>query len=311
MVLPNVHSLGYKAGQAIHHVISSHTIDIPPLVDIWDFLRGCPSLYKEWWLNLVTKDPIHVFVETTLLLSIIYMIVQKQKDWREDHKERLTATEQKELLLQWRDERAPLAPPRTKEKSQIIVRQNHGRTMEISQGISGECKTVLNFCTYDFLGMASTTLSVDDKEEAGPGVAVKNASRKALSRYGCGSCGPRGFYGTIDVHLELEDAISKFTDTEGAILYSDGASTVSSTIAAFAKRGDLLVVDEGVYEPLVTGISLSRANVEWFRHNDMVRVCINLVERDERLRDKKRKFFSNYLFAILLLGRSSSCSQRD
>jgi serine palmitoyltransferase len=116
--------------------------------------------------------------------------------------------------------------------------------------------------------MASSSLTTDDD---GPGVAVKNASREALGHYGCGSCGPRGFYGTIDVHLALEEKISRFTQTEGAIMYSDGASTVSSTIAAFAKRGDLLVVDEGVYEPLLTGISLSRANVEWFRHNDMVR----------------------------------------
>lgn len=25
-----------------------------------------------------------------------------------------------------------------------------------------------------------------------------------VGKYGVGSCGPRGFYGTIDVHLELE-----------------------------------------------------------------------------------------------------------
>ena len=25
-----------------------------------------------------------------------------------------------------------------------------------------------------------------------------------MGKYGVGSCGPRGFYGTIDVHLELE-----------------------------------------------------------------------------------------------------------
>ena len=100
---------------------------------------------------------------------------------------------------------------------------------------------------------------------------MKDASKAAMSKYGCGSCGPRGFYGTIDVHLQLEESIAKFTGSDQAILYSDGASAVSSTIAAFAKRGDLLVVDEGVYEPLVTGVTLSRANVKWFRHNDMVR----------------------------------------
>ena len=86
---------------------------------------------------------------------------------------------------------------------------------------------------------------------------------------GCGSCGPRGFYGTIDAHLEVEEAMSSFLGTEGAILYSDGASAATSTVAAFAKRGDLLIVDEGVSESLLVGVTLSRANVRYFRHNDV------------------------------------------
>jgi serine palmitoyltransferase len=63
--------------------------------------------------------------------------------------------------------------------------------------------------------------------------------------------------------------MSSFLGTEGAILYSDGASAATSTIAAFAKRGDLLIVDEGVNEALLVGVTLSRANVRYFRHNNM------------------------------------------
>ena len=33
---------------------------------------------------------------------------------------------------------------------------------------------------------------------------VQAACRKTVEKYGIGSCGPRGFYGTIDVHLTLE-----------------------------------------------------------------------------------------------------------
>ena len=272
MVLPNVHSLGYKAGKAVYTLIETHHLpEIPPLRDVWDFVCSLPYLYREWWLTLVTKDPVHVFVETTLLLSVVYMLIsQKSRDWREDTKDRLTKAEEEELLRQWKDhERVELAPTDDGvDMPNVIVHAVRGRTMDIQEGDNGDIKTVLNFATHDFLGMSSSTLTFD--KEDGPGVAVKEASRKALARYGCGSCGPRGFYGTIDVHLDLEDAISKYTQTEGAIMYSDAASTVSSTIAAFAKRGDLLVVDDGVYEPIVTGVSLSRANVKWFRHNDMV-----------------------------------------
>ena len=219
------------------------------------------------------QDPVHVLVETTLLLSVVYMLIsQRNRDWRQDKNERLQTEEEEALLRQWKnEERVELAPTTDDDygmQQQVIVHAVHGRTMDIQQGDDNDqVRTVLNFATNDFLGMSSSTLTND---QDGPGVAVKNASREALSHYGCGSCGPRGFYGTIDVHLDLEEAISKYTKTEGAIMYSDGASTVSSTIAAFAKRGDLLVVDDGVYEPIVTGVSLSRANVKWFRHNDMV-----------------------------------------
>ena len=33
---------------------------------------------------------------------------------------------------------------------------------------------------------------------------MQAACRKTIEKYGIGSCGPRGFYGTIDVHLTLE-----------------------------------------------------------------------------------------------------------
>lgn len=35
-------------------------------------------------------------------------------------------------------------------------------------------------------------------------VQVRDACRATIDKYGVGSCGPRGFYGTIDVHLQLE-----------------------------------------------------------------------------------------------------------
>ena len=40
---------------------------------------------------------------------------------------------------------------------------------------------------------------------------------------------------------------------QGAISYSDSASAVSSTIPAFAKKGDLLIIDSSVHEPIGIG----------------------------------------------------------
>ena len=89
----------------------------------------------------------------------------------------------------------------------------------------------------------------------------------------------------MDVHLQLEQQFAEFCGTDDAILYSDGASTCSSTVAAFAKRGDLLVVDEAICEPWMTGVTLSRANVKWFKHNDME--DLHRVLEQVRASDKK------------------------
>jgi serine palmitoyltransferase len=67
--------------------------------------------------------------------------------------------------------------------------------------IRGVAEAVLNVASYDFLGMSQES-------------AVKASAKKALEFYGCGSCGPRGFYGTIDLHLNFEAAVAKFMGVE-------------------------------------------------------------------------------------------------
>ena len=42
---------------------------------------------------------------------------------------------------------------------------------------------------------------------------IKKSAKATLEKYGCGSCGPRGFYGTIDLHLDFENLIAKFMKT--------------------------------------------------------------------------------------------------
>eukprot|EP00543_Licmophora_paradoxa_P003759 CAMPEP_0202456848 /NCGR_PEP_ID=MMETSP1360-20130828/14013_1 /ASSEMBLY_ACC=CAM_ASM_000848 /TAXON_ID=515479 /ORGANISM="Licmophora paradoxa, Strain CCMP2313" /LENGTH=433 /DNA_ID=CAMNT_0049076783 /DNA_START=172 /DNA_END=1473 /DNA_ORIENTATION=+ len=204
------------------------------------------------------------------------IVSNRSKDYKDLQKEQLSEKEKEQLLQEWKDYgRKSLAPATVNPPKSPLISKINGRTMEIQINQSN-CtnKTVLNFATNDFLSMSSNE-------------KVKQASRDALAKYGCGSCGPRGFYGTIDVHLQLEHAVAKFIGTDGAIMYSDGASTVSSTIAAFAKRGDLLIVDRGVSEPLTTGVTLSRANVKWFSHNDMddlKRVLDDVQRTDKNLR---------------------------
>ena len=67
--------------------------------------------------------------------------------------------------------------------------------------IRGVKEAVLDLATNDFLALGDVP-------------SVKEKAKLALDKYGCGSCGPRGFYGTIDVHLEFEAKLAKFMGTE-------------------------------------------------------------------------------------------------
>lgn len=38
---------------------------------------------------------------------------------------------------------------------------------------------------------------------------IEDRAKQTIFKYGVGSCGPRGFYGTVDVHLDLEKELAK------------------------------------------------------------------------------------------------------
>lgn len=138
----------------------------------------------------------------------------------------------------------------------------------------GVKESVINAATLDFLSI-------------GRDRTIQEAVTGALDHYGVGSCGPRGFYGTIDQHLILEQDVAEFMGTQEAICYSDGASTIASAIPAYSKKGDLLLVDEACAEPIMSGANLSRSTVRYFRHNDMAdlrRLLEAIAEEDIKLK---------------------------
>jgi serine palmitoyltransferase len=126
-------------------------------------------------------------------------------------------------------------------------------------GLRSKCddgKERLNFASFNFLGLQNSEAS-------------KKKAIETLRKYGVGTCGPTGFYGTLDVHVELEQKLASFIGSENAIVYAQGFSCISSAIPAFAKRGDIIVADESVCFSVQKGIQISRSQIRWFKHNDM------------------------------------------
>lgn len=149
-------------------------------------------------------------------------------------------------------------------------------TSKIGKNIIINGKNCLNIGSHNYLGF------LDNKH-------IENRAISIIEKYGVGSCGPRGFFGTTDVHLELEECLAKFMDTEEAIVYSYGFSTVSSAIPAYSKRNDIIFADEKVNFSIQKGIDASRSAVKYFKHNDFDDFERLLIEQSkEDLKNPKK-----------------------
>ena len=123
----------------------------------------------------------------------------------------------------------------------------------------------LNICNYDIHNF-------ENSEQR------KEKLIKIIEEYGCGSCGPRNFYGGTLEHVGLEEEIKKIYNTNEAIVISYGHNLMSSVIPVYAKPGNVVLVDEFCNYPIQLGCRLGKAKVLKFKHNDINDLSIKLEE---------------------------------
>uniref|UniRef100_A0A8C2GAR7 Serine palmitoyltransferase 1 n=1 Tax=Cyprinus carpio TaxID=7962 RepID=A0A8C2GAR7_CYPCA len=207
----------------------------------------------------------HLILEGILILWIIRLLFSKTYKLQE--RSDLTEKEKEELIEEWQPE--PLVPPVSKDHPSLNYDVVTGPP---SHKIIVNGKECINFASFNFLGLL-------DSER------VKLKALSSLKKYGVGTCGPRGFYGTFDVHLELEERLAKFMRTEEAIIYSYGFATIASAIPAYSKRGDIIFVDEAACFSIQKGLQASRSFVKHFKHNDME--DLERLLKEQEIEDQK------------------------
>ncbi|KAF1767885.1 hypothetical protein GCK72_007844 [Caenorhabditis remanei] len=213
-------------------------------------------------------DSFHYYIETALVALLVWVVIRnRSKRQQEKLSKKLTERQKDELIADWHPE--PLVPETPQDHPVLNPKYADGKmTKEVT--IDGE--TYLNMASTNFLSFIGVK-------------RIEERAKQTIFKYGVGSCGPRGFYGTVDVHLDLEKELAKFMGCEEAVLYSYGFATVSSAIPAYAKKGDVIFVDEGVNFAIQKGLQASRSRVEYFKHNDMEDLERLLLEQEQR--DKK------------------------
>ncbi|EER32615.1 conserved hypothetical protein [Candida tropicalis MYA-3404] len=250
--------------------LSSESTTVLPLSTMWGLIS---STFQDRFVNLLNcleyvpggsivlryikssyqNDPFRSLLEFCLVLFALSYFLSSKKKENKSELVKFSAKEIDELCAEW--EPSPLisniTPLENWELKSIPEITGHNG---VHVNLNG--KEVLNLASQDFL-------SLNENEN------VKEAARVEINYAGVGACGPPNFYGTQDVHVRLEEDLARYLDCEQAIIYGQDFVTAGSVIPAFLKRGDLCVVDSGVNIALQKALIVSRADIEWYDHNDI------------------------------------------
>jgi len=202
---------------------------------------------------------------------VIYLLLKKKKP----QEEKLTVEEEESIIRDWHPK--PLVNPRSKNEE-----------MDLRKDLVLEGKAV-SHCKVngeDCINMLTAgVLEVQAHDE------VIEESVKTAQIYGVGSCGPRGFYGSLQPHIDFENAIAKFYRAEAGVLYTSEFQAIATIIPAFVKAGDYLLVDKAVSYAFSNGIGLAKCDVIWFDHNDMTQLKNFLADLQPVFKEKKKRVY--------------------
>lgn len=220
----------------------------------------------------VQAHPLHIVVEVGFVLALIFMVLTPRKH-HVARDETLTPEEEQELISQFKSAgfHVPALPDPDWE-APLISRVEDRHRVNLSYA-GATYDGVVNNANFDLLGLAVSPKLIDTAADT-------------TVEYGVGSCGPRGFYGTLKPHLALEEALAKFMRAPTAIIYSCSFASPSTVLPCFAARGDELLCDELCTIQAQQGASLSRASTVYYRHLDLKHVEELMKQSHERQRKK-------------------------
>lgn len=98
---------------------------------------------------------------------------------------------------------------------------------------------------------------------------IKEAAEAALRKYGTGCAGSRFLNGTLDIHIQLEEAIADFMGMESALAFTTGFQANLGVISALLGRDDHVFIDRSDHASIVDGCRLGFGKIHKFRHNNM------------------------------------------
>lgn len=118
-----------------------------------------------------------------------------------------------------------------------------------------EGEEYINLAANNYLGLAT------DKR-------VKEASVKAVEKYGASLCGTPIATGYIEPYRRLEEKLSNFLGLEDTIIFPSCYQANNGLFTAIAGKEDLIAVDHFAHSSLIQGIKSVGCKIRPFLHNN-------------------------------------------
>ncbi|MBT6115928.1 MAG: 8-amino-7-oxononanoate synthase [Porticoccaceae bacterium] len=150
-----------------------------------------------------------------------------------------------------------------------------------SSTLSVEGRSLINFCSNDYLGLASH-----------PDISL--ALKQTADLYGTGSGASHLVSGHSVVHQKLEEQLAQYTGRPRALLFSTGYMANMGVINALVGRRDLVLQDQLNHASLLDGGRLSQADFKRYKHVDMA----SLEQRLEQSSATRKLVVSDGVFSM-------------
>lgn len=169
---------------------------------------------------------------------------------------------------------------RDKQQQHLYRRR---RLLESAQGarVRVDGREVLNFCSNDYLGLASHP-------------RVTAALQNAAAEMGVGSGASHLVIGHSRFHHQLEEELAAFVNRPRALLFSTGYMANLGVISTLVDRNDIVLEDKLNHASLLDGALLSRGQLQRYHHNDVN----NLRERLNALDGKRALVVTDSVFSM-------------
>ncbi|MEW6110457.1 MAG: 8-amino-7-oxononanoate synthase [Nitrospirota bacterium] len=152
---------------------------------------------------------------------------------------------------------------------------NQGPTITVNN------KKFINFSSNDYLGLASQPEIIE-------------SAIMAIEKFSFGSGSSRLLAGGCTLHERLEKDVSRFKDTESALVFNSGYSANTGIIPAITFKDDVIFSDEMNHASIIDGCRLSRAKTVLYRHKDVK----HLSELMRKEKGKRKIVITDSVFSM-------------